>query len=216
MTAAPPASAVQFTTHELLALLALNRGPSEEASRSMLKLADLPDTSELVRAGFSTLSVRELLDRKGDEVTPRGPARALARILTSATLWIDATVAVARQTSVTFLVESPAGKAALFARPGSIVLCVPLEASVDCSQMALELASAGFSSGGQDTLVSLRRRTSDVPSRTANVRRTAERGWEVARTPAGGDDLEVMPYADEAHAFRALRAALGLPARADG
>ena len=81
MTAAPPASAVQFTTHELLALLALNRGPSEEASRSMLKLADLPEREHHVQLLLRVPRALEQLEqRDGNSSIGRGTRSPLVAL----------------------------------------------------------------------------------------------------------------------------------------
>jgi len=211
MTTKAPESAVQFTAHELLALLSVNRGPGEQASRSMLKLADLPDTADLVRAGFSTLAVRDLLETKGDKASLRGPAKVLSQILTTANLWLDVTVADKTSTSVTFLIESPGGRVALFIRPGSIVMGVPLAPTVDCTAMGLDMVGKNFSAHERDSLVSVRRRVKDGEVAAANIRRTAERGWEVTSGPADGQgaaDPTVCSDVDEAVAR--LRDRLGV------
>ena len=212
MTTTPPASAVQFTAHELLALLSANPGPSEQASRRMLKLADLPDTSDLVRAGFSTLVVRNLLDTTGDKAALSGAAKVLSRILTTANLWVDATVSDKASTSVTFLIESAVGKVALFIRPGGIVMGVPLAPTVDCTAMALDMMAKNFTSHERDSLVSLRRRVEDGPTAAVNVRRTAERGWEVTSGPVD-EQVTATPLvcANAEEAFARVRVELGLP-----
>lgn len=211
MTTKAPESAVQFTAHELLALLSVKRGPSEQATRSMLKLADLPDTSDLVRAGFSTLKVRDLLETKEDRATLRGPAKVLSQLLTNATLWMDVTVADKTSTSVTFLIEAPGGRVALFIRPGSIVMGVPLAPTVDCTAMALDMVGKTFATHERDSLVSVRRRLLGGEEAAANIRRTSARGWEVTGGPADKQSTATpVACSDVADALARLRDELGL------
>lgn len=211
MTTKAPESAIQFTAHELLALLSVNRGAAEQGTRSMLKLADLPDDADLVRAGFSTLAVRELLETKDGKTSLRGPAKVLAQILTTANLWVDVTVAEKTSTSVTFLIESPGGRVALFVRPAGIVMGVPLAPTVDCTAMALDMVGKSFTSHERDSLVSVRRRVKDGSVAAANIRRTAERGWEVTTSPADGRSAaDPTVHADLDSAVSGLRDELGV------
>lgn len=201
MTTKAPESAVQFTAHELLALLSVNRGAGEQGTRSMLKLADLPGDADLVRAGFSTLVVRELLETEGEKTSLRGPAKVLAQILTTANLWVDVTVADRTSTSVTFLIGSPGGRVALFIRPAGIVMGVPLAPTVDCTAMALDMVGKNFAAHERDSLVSVRRRVQDGPVAAASIRRTSERGWEFTSGPADQQvtaDATVCTDLDEA------------------
>ena len=66
-----PTSAYRITSHEILALLSFNSGEEIDLSRKVLGLAELPEDSDLVRAGVGTLNVRgpgELGVHHGDRV----------------------------------------------------------------------------------------------------------------------------------------------------
>ncbi|WP_038464258.1 hypothetical protein [Arthrobacter sp. PAMC 25486] len=122
-----PASAYRITSHEILALLSFNSGKEIDLSRSVLNLADLPDDSDLVRAGISTLNVRGSVRRDGEEIALQGDAEIIARILASGHTWYQiARVGQDQSALPTYVVESVGAKAAFLLQPLSEYICVPL------------------------------------------------------------------------------------------
>ncbi|PYH00642.1 hypothetical protein [Arthrobacter stackebrandtii] len=122
-----PASAYRITSHEILALLSFNSGNEIDLSRKVLNLADLPDDSDLVRAGISTLNVRGSVRRDGEEIALQGDAEIIARILASGHTWYQvARVGQDQSALPTYVVESVGAKAALLLQPLSEYICVPL------------------------------------------------------------------------------------------
>lgn len=122
-----PASAYRITSHEILALLSFNSGKEIDLSRKVLNLAELPDDSDLVRAGISTLNVRGSVRRDGEEIALQGDAGIIARILASGHTWYQvARVGQDQSALPTYVVESVGAKAAFLLQPLSEYICVPL------------------------------------------------------------------------------------------
>lgn len=134
-----PASAFVATSHEILALLSFNTGDGIDLSRTVLGLEALDVSSDLVRAGLSTLNVRHYLDVEGDELSLTGEAEALARILAGGHTWYDITRIGQSESSLpNYVVEAAGAKAALFLQPMSQFLCVPLRADVNLTDYFTE------------------------------------------------------------------------------
>ena len=128
---ATPAAAYRMTSHEILALLAFDPGAGTALTRRVLGLAELADDHELVRAGVGTLNIRDTVEINGEEVTLLAEAKILARIFGTSSGWFDITRIGSGIVSPSYLVDSPAGRAAIFLRPLSEYLCLPLRDDVD-------------------------------------------------------------------------------------
>lgn len=126
-----PDSAYRITSHEILALLSFNAGTEIELSRRVLGLAELPDDSDLVRAGVATLNVRGSVRKEGEEIALQGDAEVIARILASGHTWYQiARVGPGQSALPTYVVESVGAKAAFFLQPLSEYIAVPLRADI--------------------------------------------------------------------------------------
>lgn len=126
-----PASAYRITSHEILALLSFNAGSEIDQSRKVLGLAEMPEDSDLVRAGVGTLNIRDSILRQGEEIVLQGDAEVIARILASAHTWYQV-IRIGEQPALpTYVVESVGAKAAFFLQPMSEYVCLPLLGDVD-------------------------------------------------------------------------------------
>ncbi|CAN7437632.1 hypothetical protein LJR078_002916 [Arthrobacter sp. LjRoot78] len=117
--------------------LAFEPGPGTRFTRRALGLADLPDDHDLVRAGVGTdhdlvragvgtLNVRDTASVDGEKISLHGPARHLARVFSSATLWFDITRVGPDAVAPAYIADSPVGRVALFLRPLSEYVCLPM------------------------------------------------------------------------------------------
>lgn len=150
-----PDTAYRITSHEILALLSFNSGDEIDLSRRVLGLAELPDDSDLVRAGVGTLNIRGSIRREGEEIALQGDAEIIARILASGHTWYQiARVGPEQSALPTYIVESVGAKAAFFLQPLSEYICLPLrddlalidfvEQVVDGAVAEAEAAGAGM------------------------------------------------------------------------
>lgn len=126
-----PDSAYRITSHEILALLSFNSGPEIDLSRKALGLAELPEDSDLVRAGVGTLNIRGSIRREGEDIALQGDAEVIARILASAQSWYQVARLGPAAALPTYVVESPGAKAAFFLQPLSEYICLPLRDDID-------------------------------------------------------------------------------------
>jgi hypothetical protein len=167
-----PDTAYRVTSHEILALLAFEPGPGTALTRRVLGLADLPDDHDIVRAGVGTLNVRDTASVDGDVVSLHGPANFLARVFSTATLWFDITRVGPDAVAPAYVVESPAGRVALFLRPLSEYVCLPMSDDADTLDMVEAtvndaVGSAQTPSGG---IITSRRYDRDGEPVIANIR----------------------------------------------
>jgi hypothetical protein len=151
-----PDTAYRITSHEILALLAFAPGAGTALTRRVLGLADLPDDHDLVRAGVDTLNVRDTASVDGEMVSLHGPARYLAAVFGTSTLWFDITRVGPDVVAPAYVVESPAGRVALFLRALSEYVCLPMNedaATLDMVEAAVNdaVAATQTPSGGMVT-----------------------------------------------------------------
>lgn len=210
-----PDTAYRVTSHEILALLAFEPGPGTALTRRVLGLEDLPDDHDLVRAGVGTLNVRDTASVDGEQVTLHGPAGYLARVFSTATLWFDITRVGPDAVAPAYLAESPAGRMALFLRPLSEYVCLPIDEGADILEMleatvndAVDAANAP--SGG---IVTSRRYDAGAEPSVANIRVLGDGSLQLAAAPLDGSgQLTVRDLAAGARPGAAVRTLLSGPA----
>ncbi|MHA7268921.1 hypothetical protein [Arthrobacter sp. HLT1-20] len=198
-----PPSALRVTSHEVLALLSFapgpGPGPGAELSRKVLVLADLPEDSDLVRAGLATLHVRDMAEADGDGIHLRDGALVLSVILSTATEWFEATRYGATSSLPAYMVSSPHGKAAIFLRPLSQYLCLPLRADMDLhdflAQTVNGLTAEAHGMGGG--LVTVRHHQQGAEPAAANVKVNADGSRQLAALPLQKDGQLTLTTLDE-------------------
>ncbi|POH56958.1 hypothetical protein [Arthrobacter glacialis] len=194
-----PNSALRVTSHEVLALLSFGPGPGADLSRKVLVLADLPEVSDLVRAGLATLHVRDMAEADGEGIHLRDGALVLSVILSTATGWFEATRYGATSSLPAYIVSSPHGKAAIFLRPLSQYLCLPLRADMDIKDFLEQtvnglVAEAHAMDGG---LVTVRRHRLGAETAVANVKVNADGSRQLAALPLQDDGQLTLTALDE-------------------
>lgn len=184
-----PDSALRVTSHELLALLSFNPGPNADFSRGVLVLADLPEDSDLVRAGLTTLNVRDLLDLAGESMNLMGGTRVLSVILSTATEWYEVTRFGAKSAMPAYIVNSPHGKAAIFMRPMSEYLCLPLHEDAELLDLVEQTVNGAVdeAQGMQGGLVTARHHRIGQEIVVANVKVNADGTRQLAALPLTAD-----------------------------
>lgn len=209
-----PESTYRITSHEILALLAFQPGAGASLTRRVLGLAELPDDHDLVRAGVGTLNVRDSAAVEGEQVTLLGEANVLSRILSGATQWFDVTRIGAESASPSYVVESDAGRAAIFLRPLSEYVCVPLRQDLDVLdfiETTVEDAVGSF--GASAGIVTSRRYRADGSVVVANIKVLDDGSRQLASLPLDTDgQLTVRPLAADERPGRLVRALLSDPA----
>lgn len=210
-----PDTAYRVTSHEILALLAFEPGPGTQLTRRVLGLADLPDNHDLVRAGVGTLNVRDTASVDGEQVSLHGPARYLARVFSAATLWFDITRVGPDAVAPAYIVESPAGRVALFLRPLSEYVCLPMNddsAIMDMVEATVNdaVAEAQAPSGG---IVTSRRYDGAAEPTVANIKVLDDGALELAAAPLDDSgQLTVRDLVTGEQPGAVVRALLSLPA----
>ncbi|UZX04059.1 hypothetical protein F8G81_16700 [Arthrobacter sp. CDRTa11] len=185
-----PDAAYRMTSHEILALLAFDPGAGTSLTRRVLGLAELPDDHDLVRAGVGTLNIRDTAKINGEEVTLLAEARILARIFSTSSEWFDVTRIGAEAVSPSYLVDSPAGRAAIFLRPLSEYLCLPLRDDVnllDFVQMTVDESVAALSAEGGGIVTSRRYRAGSDKPLIANIKVLDAGALQLASAPLDED-----------------------------
>jgi hypothetical protein len=183
---ATPAAAYRMTSHEILALLAFEPGAGTALTRRVLGLAELDDDHELVRAGIGTLNVRDTAQVNGEEVTLLAEAKILARIFATSSEWFDVTRIGSASVSPSYLVDSPAGRAAIFLRPLSEYMCLPLRDDVDLLdfvQMMVDEAVGVLDGEGGGMISSRRYRVEEAAPVVANIKVLEAGSLQLASAP---------------------------------
>ena len=210
-----PDTAYSVTSHEILALLAFEPGPSTALTRRVLGLAELPDDHDLVRAGVGTLNVRDTASVNGDEVTLHGPAGYLARVFSTATLWFDITRVGPDAVAAAYIADSPAGRVALFLRPLSEYVCLPMNENATALEMVEAtvndaVAAAKAPSGG---IVTSRRYDGGSDPSVANIKVLEDGSIKLAAAPLDeSGQLTVRDLGTGEQPGSVVRALLSVPA----
>lgn len=185
-----PGAAYRMTSHEILALLAFDPGAGTSLTRHVLGLAELPEDHDLVRAGVGTLNIRDTVTIDGEEVTLLAEARILARIFSTSSEWFDVTRIGAGTVSPSYLVDSPAGRAAIFLRPLSEYLCLPLRDDVNLLefvQMTVDESVAALGAEGGGIVTSRRYRAGSDKPVIANIKVLNAGALQLASAPVDED-----------------------------
>lgn len=183
---ATPAAAYRMTSHEILALLAFDPGAGTALTRRVLGLAELADDHDLVRAGIGTLNIRDTAEVKGEEVALLAEAKILARIFATSSEWFDVTRIGSATVSPSYLVDSPAGRVAIFLRPLSEYFCLPLRDDVDLLdivQMTVDEAAGVLSEEGGGMISSRRYSVNAVTPTIANIKVLEAGSLQLASAP---------------------------------
>jgi hypothetical protein len=210
-----PDTAYRVTSHEILAMLAFEPGPGTTLTRRVLGLADLPDDHDLVRAGISTLNVRDSASVDGEQVSLHGPANFLARVFGTATLWFDITRVGPDAVAPAYIAESPAGRVALFLKPLSEYVCLPLLEDTAILEMVEAtvndaVAAARAPSGG---IVSARRYDGSAEPSVANIKVLDDGTMKLASPPLDErGQLKVRDLGPAEEPGSVIRALLSVPA----
>ncbi|MFC9332623.1 hypothetical protein [Arthrobacter sp. NPDC057009] len=183
---ATPSAAYRMTSHEILALLAFEPGAGTALTRRVLGLAELADDHDLVRAGIGTLNIRDTVEVQGEEVALLAEAKILARIFATSSTWFDITRIGSAAFSPSYLVDSPAGRAAIFLRPLSEYLCLPLRDDVDLLdfvQTTVDGAVAAISEEGGGIVSSRRYSAETAAPVVANIKVSEAGSLQLASAP---------------------------------
>ncbi|KQR82874.1 hypothetical protein ASF98_02425 [Arthrobacter sp. Leaf337] len=184
-------------------------------TRRALGLADLPDDHDLVRAGVGTLNVRDTASVDGEKISLHGPARHLARVFSSATPWFDITRVGPDAVAPAYIADSPVGRVALFLRPLSEYVCLPMNegaAIMDMVEATINdaVAEATAPSGG---IVTSRRYDGAAEPAIANIKVLENGVLQLAAPPLDDSgQLTVRDLAAGEQPGAAVRALLSVPA----
>lgn len=182
-----PPSAYRITSHEILALLSFNDSEEIDLSRKVLGLAELPEDSELVRAGVSTLNVRGSILREGEEIALQGNAEIIARILASARSWYQVARLGTAAALPSYVIESPGAKAAFFLQPLSEYICLPLRDDVDISTFVEQVVDGAVADLGGNGVVIAQHWTPGADPVVANIKVAQDEPALIAALPLDSD-----------------------------
>lgn len=182
-----PSSAYRITSHEILALLSFNSGAEIDLSRKVLGLAELPEDSDLVRAGVSTLNIRGSILREGEEIALQGNAEIIARILASARSWYQVARLGSAAALPSYVIESPGAKAAFFLQPLSEYICVPLLEDIDISSFVEQIVDGAVADLGGAGVVIAQHWTPEAEPVVANIKVAEGQPTLLAALPLDSD-----------------------------
>ncbi len=100
---------LRLTEHEILALLAFNEGESTAITREIFRLTPVVDNEHLVKAGMTTLLVREFAELKDGDLVVQGPAEFLTAVMATAGEWLEIALITPATSHVMFAVASAGG-----------------------------------------------------------------------------------------------------------
>lgn len=210
-----PDSAYRITSHEILALLAFAPGPGTGLTRRVLGLEELPDDHDLVRAGVGTLNVRDSASVDGEQVTLQGPAKYLAGVFSTSTTWFDVTRVGPGAVSPAYVAEAPVGRVALFLRPLSEYVCLPLgeeTSGLDMVEATVEDALA-LAESSPGAIITSRRYEAGTEPKVANIKITANNRIQLASGPVdAAGQLTVRELGTDEKAGSVVRDLLTVPA----
>lgn len=188
------ATTVPLTEHEILALLSFNDTEPSSYTRDVLGLADVTAEDVLVRAGLSTLLVRDLAVAKGSDLVLTGPTEQIAGIMATAGGWLAIAVTTDGTTSVLFGVQSAVGAFVMSVGTRGVHQFNPLPTDTPILSFALDIAThyLGNSSADSPLSVRVKHHGLGVPPRTATLVRHADGGVRI--TLGEGDEPgEITP-----------------------
>ena len=210
-----PDTAYRITSHEILALLAFAPGPGTALTRRVLALAELPDDHDLVRAGLGTLNVRDSVSIEGEQVRLHGPAGYLAEVFSTSTLWFDVTRVGPDAVAPAYIVESPAGRVALFLRALSEYVCLPMNENagpLDMVEATVNDAVAAVRQPGSG-LVTSRRYDGGAEPSVANIQVSEDGRLQLASAPLDATgQLTVRDLHQSEQPGSVVRSLLSVPA----
>ncbi len=182
-----PSSAYRITSHEILALLSFNSGEEIDLSRKVLGLSELPEDSDLVRAGVSTLNIRGSILREGEEIALQGNAEIIARILASARSWYQVACLGSAAALPSYVIESPGAKAAFFLQPLSEYICLPLLEDIDISSFVEQIVDGAVADLGGAGVVIAQHWTPGADPVVANIKVAEGQPTLLAALPLDSD-----------------------------
>lgn len=210
-----PDTAYRVTSHEILALLSFAPGPGTALTRRVLALAQLPDDHDLVRAGLGTLNVRDSVSIEGEQVRLLGPAGYMAEVFSTSTLWFDVTRIGPDAVAPAYIVESPAGRVALFLRALSEYVCLPINddaGTLDMVEATVNDAVAAVRRPGGG-LVTSRRYDGEAGPSVANIKVLDDGALKLASAPLDATgQLTVRDLRETEQPGSVVRSLLSVPA----
>lgn len=172
---------VPLTEHEILALLSFNDTEPSSYTRDVLRLADVRAEDVLVRAGLSTLLVRNLAVVQGPDLVLAGPTEQIAGIMATAGGWLEIAVTTDGTSYVLFGVQSAAGAFMMSVGTRGVHQFNPLPADKPILSFALDIATHYLGNSSADSLLSVRAKHHGfgVTPRTATLLRNTDGGVRV-------------------------------------
>lgn len=174
-----------LTEHEILALLTLNDTEAAQRSRRILHLPEAGDESDYMRAGITTLLVREHATVEQDNVTAQGVARSVASVLTTAGEWLEIGIVTNEHSHVYFAAASGAGNLLASMNRLGVHELLPLDPKTELLDVGLGIARNALAdeSTKKPAAVNITHHGFEKESRAASVLADAEGKWHLAAEP---------------------------------
>ncbi len=196
-----PDTTLSLTEHEILALLSFNDTESADYSRDVLRLSDVAARDALVRAGLSTLLVREHASLQGADLVLAGPAALIAGIFATAGAWLETSVTTDTSSFVLFAVQSAGGAFVMSVGTNGVHQFNPLPQDAPVLSFALDIARhyLGTTDSGAKLSVRAKHHGLGVSPRSATLLRNTDGAVRLAEgdspeppltEPAAGAEIE--------------------------
>lgn len=204
-----------LTEHEILALLTLNDTESARTTRKVLRLPDAADESDYMRAGVSTLVVRNHAVVGDEDVTAQGVARSVASVMTTAGEWLEIGIATNEHSHVYFAISSVTGSVLASLNTLGVHELLPLDPKADLLETGLHIVKNALADDdtAKPVAVNVTHYGFGHPPATASVLADADGRWYVAAEPRDQQGDLTKTEVDGGQALMKLSDALVLDER---
>ncbi len=204
-----------LTEHEILALLTLHNTEAARRSRKVLHLPEAGDDSDYIRAGITTLLVRNHATADGDSVTAQGAAHSAVAVLTTADEWLEVGIVTNEHSHIYFGAASDAGGVLASMNHLGVHELLPLAPQAGLLEVAIGIARNALTDErtGPPVAINITHHGFERDSRAASVLADADGRWYLAAEPRDDDgELTKTEVAPE-EAFGRLSDALAFAAQ---
>lgn len=204
-----------LTEHEILALLSLNDTESARRSRTVMHLPEVEDESDYMRAGITTLLVREHATVEEDNIAAQGVALSVASVLTTAEEWLEIGIVTNEHSHVYFAVASAAGNMLANMNRLGVHELLPLDPGAELLDIGLGIARNALTDEGtaKPVAVNITHHGLEADSRSASVLADADGRWHLAGEPRDEQGEMTRSEVNAEEALGKFKDALVLPAR---
>lgn len=174
-----------LTEHEILALLTLHDTEAARRSRKVLHLPEADEDSDYMRAGITTLLVRNHAAADGASVTAVGAAHSAAAVLTTADEWLEIGIVTNEHSHIYFGAASEAGGVLASMNHLGVHELLPLAPQAGLLDVAMGIARNALTDERTEppVAINITHHGSERDSVAASMLADADGRWHLAAEP---------------------------------